>query len=542
MQLRWIQQINPETKKQVKDLALQTLQSSDSRAGQSAGQFVASIAAIEIPRQEWPELMPSLVDNVSKGNDALKQASLVTIGFICESEDSQLRDALGSLSNSILTAVVQGARKEEENVDVRAAGISALSDCLEFVRSNFENEGERNYIMQVVCEATQAVDPRIKAGSFGCLNRIVGLYYDKMKFYMEQALYGLTIIGMRDDEEDVSKLAVEFWCTVCEEEISIEDDNLGADGPGEMRPNFHFTRAAAGEAVPTLLSLLTKQDEDAVDDEYNISRAAYMCLTLYATALGNEIMPFTNAFVETNIRDSDWRKRDAAVSTFGAIMEGPEERFLDPLVKSALPTLLETMNDEHFQVRDSTAYTLGRICELVPRAIDEQAQLPALIEVLFTGLTNHPKMAGSCCWALMNISDNFAGEPGCEHNALSPHFQASISALVSVTEKTDAPSQLRIAAYEVLNNFVTNSAADVLPIIAKLSDVILQRLSGTLSLQDQIVSIDDKLILQEIQTSLTSCLLVRHLQASECSLTQSSRSSSVSKARFDRRPTASWRP
>jgi importin subunit beta-1 len=30
---------------------------------------------------------------------------------------------------------------------------------------------------------------------------------------------------MKSDEEDVAKLAIEFWCTVCEEEISIEDDN-----------------------------------------------------------------------------------------------------------------------------------------------------------------------------------------------------------------------------------------------------------------------------------------------------------------------------
>ena len=212
-------------KKNVKELALQTLKSPDARAGQSAGQFIASIAAIEIPRNEWPELMPTLVDNVGNGGDHLKQASLVTIGFVCDTDDIFLRDALSALSNSILTAVVQGARKEEANLEVRNTAITALSDCLEFVRTNFDNEGERNYIMQVVCEATQSGDNRIEAGAFGCLNRIMGLYYDKMKFYMEKALYGLTIIGMRNEEEDVSKLAVEFWCTVCEEEIAIEDDN-----------------------------------------------------------------------------------------------------------------------------------------------------------------------------------------------------------------------------------------------------------------------------------------------------------------------------
>lgn len=169
--------------------------------------------------------MPVLVQNVGQGSDTLKQASLTTIGFVCESEDPDLREALISQSNAILTAVVQGARKEETNNDVRSAALAALGDAIEFIRTNFENEGERNYIMQVVCESTQSPDVRIQAGAFGCLNRIVGIYYDKMRFYMEKALFGLSIVGMKSAEEDVAKLAIEFWCTICEEEISIEDDN-----------------------------------------------------------------------------------------------------------------------------------------------------------------------------------------------------------------------------------------------------------------------------------------------------------------------------
>ena len=74
--------------------------------------------------------------------------------------------------------------------------------------------------------------------------------------------------------------------------------------------------------------------------------------------------------------------------------------------------------------------------------------------------------------------------------------------------RTDANSQLRVAAYEVLNTFVQNAAGDCLPIVAKLSDVILQRAEGTLPMQQQIVSVEDRMTLEEIQTSLTSCLLV----------------------------------
>lgn len=225
VQGRWIQQVAPPIKAQVKDMALKTLASKDGRAAQSSAQFIVSVAAIELPRNEWPELMNTLVQNIATGSDQLKQASLIAIGFICESQDPELRESLAAQSNAILTAVVQGARREEPNMDVRNAAMTALGDSIDFVRTNMENEGERNYIMQVVCEATQADDLRVQAGAFGCLNRIMGSYYEKMRFYMEKALFGLSIMGMKSEEEDVAKLAVEFWCTVCEEEIAIEDDN-----------------------------------------------------------------------------------------------------------------------------------------------------------------------------------------------------------------------------------------------------------------------------------------------------------------------------
>lgn len=517
VQDRWLTQVDPNIKTQVKALALKTLSSNDSRAGHASAQFIASIAAIEIPRNMWPELMQTLVNNVGEGADHQKQASLTTIGFICDTDEAELRDSLAQHSNAILTAVVQGARKEETNDDVRNAAISALSDSLEFVRTNFENEGERNYIMQVICEATQATDNRIQQGAYGCLNRIMGLYYDKMRFYMEKALFGLTIQGMKSEEEDVAKLAVEFWCTVCEEEISIEDDNTQAQAEGstELREYFNFARVATQEVVPVLLELLAKQDEDAADDEYNISRAAYQCLQLWAQTVGSAVVPPVLAFVEKNLRSEDWHFRDAAVSAFGAIMEGPEEKILDPLVKQALPVLIGMMDDQVIQVKDSAAYALGRICEASSESIDAQNHLSPLISALFTGLSSHPKMASSCCWALMNLADRFAGDPGCNENPLSAHFQASVTHLLQVTERHDADNQLRTAAYEVLNAFVTNAANDSVGFVATLSNVILERLEKTIQLQQQVVSVEDKLTLEEMQTSLTSVVMaiVQRLEA-----------------------------
>ncbi|KAK0656491.1 armadillo-type protein [Cercophora newfieldiana] len=506
LQAKWLQQTDQDTKTRVKQLALETLSSNNAQAGQATAQVIASIAGIELPRNQWPDLMNVLVRNVSEGTQHQKQASLTAIGFICESPDQELRASLVSHSNAILTAVVQGARKEETSTEVRLAAITALGDSLEFVGNNFKHEGERNYIMQVICEATQADDSHIQQGAFGCLNRIMALYYENMRFYMEKALFGLTILGMKSSDEDVAKLAVEFWSTVCEEEIGIEDDNAQVESSEQMRPFYNFSRVATNEVVPVLLNLLTKQDEDAADDEYNISRAAYQCLQLYAQAVGAAIIPPVIQFVEANLRNEDWHARDAAVSAFGAIMDGPDEKVLDPIVKSGMQPLISMMEDPSLHVRDSTAYALGRITEACSEAIDPAQHLDPLIRSLFAGLMSNPKMAASCCWALMNLAERFAGDPTAAENPLTPHFNQSVTNLLQVTGTLDGEAVVRTAAYEVLNVFVQSSASESLAAVASLSGVIIQRLEETLPMQSQVVSVEDRITLEDMQTSLCTVL------------------------------------
>lgn len=69
--------------------------------------------------------------------------------------------------------------------------MQALLNSLDFIRGNFEREEERNYVMQIVCEGTQSTNPDVQVISFECLVKIMSTYYDKMRFYMEKALYGV---------------------------------------------------------------------------------------------------------------------------------------------------------------------------------------------------------------------------------------------------------------------------------------------------------------------------------------------------------------
>ena len=87
-------------------------------------------------------------------------------------------------------------RKEEADPDTRLAGTQALYNALAFVKKNFDNETERNYIMQTVCEGTQCDKQEVKVIAYECIVQIAELYYDKLPQYMP-ALYQLTLAAIQ---------------------------------------------------------------------------------------------------------------------------------------------------------------------------------------------------------------------------------------------------------------------------------------------------------------------------------------------------------
>ncbi|KAJ8657351.1 hypothetical protein O0I10_006904 [Lichtheimia ornata] len=504
---RWLS-VDENTRSQVKQGALMTLASPSKRVGNSAGQVVAAIAEIELPLGQWPDLIQVVLQNVTGSDNAtLKVTTLQAIGYVCEATDPVV---LQSQSNEILTAVVQGARKEEQDAEVRLAALHALNNSLEFVKDNFEREGERNFIMQVVCEATQSDSPEVQVAAFECLVRIMQLYYDKMQLYMEKALFGLTIAGMNHPDEKVALQAIEFWSTVCDEEVERKEEAFEAAEAGENpeHPLYNFADLALGDILPVLLWLLTKQEEDEDEDEWNVSMAAATCLSLFAQCVRNAIISPTVPFVESNIQNTDWRYREAAVMAFGSIMDGPDDSVLRPLVDQALPTLINMMTDPVVNVKDTVAWTLGRVCELLINCIKPEIHLRDMISALVLGLQDNPRIVGNCCWSLMNLAEQLGPMLGEEmpSSTLSMYFEGIVTALLQFTERADNEANCRTSAYEAISSLVMFSANDCIPMVQKIVLTILERLDASIAMENQIVGADDRADHSELQSSLLGVL------------------------------------
>lgn len=264
---------------------------------------------------------------------------------------------------------------------------------------------------------------------------------------------------MKHPEERVALQAIEFWSTVCEEEVDLAIEAqevrfflpLSSQGFWYMLNFFqaaeygeqpeteskYFAKIALPEIVPVLLLLLTKQVEDADEDEWNVSMGAATCLSLLAAAVQDAIVPNVIPFIEAHIKSEDWHNREAAIMTFGSILEGPDPNVLTPLVNQALPLLIGMMNDTNLHVKDTTAWTLGRICDLLIGTIKPDVHLHALISALVTGLQDNPRIAANCCWALMNLADQLGVyyEDDSEAVQTGPYYDGVVQEMLRVTER-----------------------------------------------------------------------------------------------------------
>jgi len=341
------------------------------------------------------------------------------------------------------------------------------------------------------------------------------------------ALYQLSLQaiekGTADPSEDeVGQQAVELWSTICDEELELMEEAAEA-AQAQQQPSrtcHNFVRGALPYLVPLLLNALFKKtDEDDDDtDAWNLSMASATCLARVAQTVNDEVVRHVMPFIEKHITSAEWRQREAATLAFGSILEGPSHDILLPYLPQALDVMIKLMKDPSVQVKDTAAWTIGRICEHHIRSVSAEqwqkmthalvpGETPDKEGVLLAGLKDDPRVANNVCWAFHNLAEHCEDTRNEQTNVLSSLFVDLARALLACTERADAGEHnLRSSAYEALNNTLVNAAEDTKVHIEHLLPVICQRLEASFSMQ--IVSNDDREAQNELQGLLCGSLQV----------------------------------
>ncbi|KAL3122426.1 hypothetical protein niasHT_001461 [Heterodera trifolii] len=483
-----------------------------------AAQCLAAIACVELPSNQWPDLLDRLVANVTTDgadNALLRESSLEALGYICQDVPELQR------AGPILTAIVHGMRDEETSNYVRLAATTALLNSLEFAKHNFENEAERNIIMQVTCNATQSTDRNVRVVALQCLVRIMSLYYRHMEPYMGRALFQITLQAMKDAEDDVALQGIEFWSNVCDEELNLaaEVEEAEEQGTTPEHVSRHYALGALQYILPTLTEKLAKQESESESEDWNPAKSAGVCVMLLAQCCGDSIIDPILPFIQQHFTNPDWHYREAAIMAFGSILEGPSKQKLLTLVEQAIQPLIVTLSDSHPAVKDTAAWAIGRVCDTCEALVTREQTLSTLLPALFTALQDQPRVATNVCWAISSLvkaayqvavdsgvaSVDEKGTP--QTFILSTVYPNMVQELIKTSDRTDSnANNLRISAYEALMELIKNSPADCYPVVQQTTMVILGKLESLLSIEDALVSSNERSQLRDLQSQLCATL------------------------------------
>ena len=298
-----------------------------------------------------------------------------------------------------------------------------------------------------------------------------------------------------------------------------EAEEARAAGREPERKSHNFIAQGLAHLVPLLLEAMCKQEEDTDDETWNMAMAASTSLAKIAATAGDAIVPFVMPFLDKHINSADWHRREASLQAFGSILEGPSPGALASYMSQVIDVVIQKMSDPSVAVKDTAAWTIGRICEFhTPSILPQHWQLlmrPPPPDnpgaegegVLLAGLKDDPRVAANVCWALHNLAEQLEDSRNNDTNPLSPLFITIARALLQASERGDASeNNLRCSAYEALNTTLQNAAADTKSNVEQLLPVILKRLQDTFAMQ--IVSNDDREQQNELQGLLCGTLQV----------------------------------
>ncbi|XP_078489459.1 importin subunit beta-1-like [Ciona intestinalis] len=510
-QQRWLS-LEESARSNIKNLVIQALGTEVTRPS-SAAQVIAGISCAEIPLGQWQELISHLVISVTNNESSaqLREAALETIGYMCSDMDPE---HLMGHSNDILTAIVQGMRKDETNDNVKLAATNAMLNTLEFTKENFDHQNERNFIMQVICEATQVEYTKIKVVALQCMVKIMSLYYKYMEAYMGPALFAITVEAMKSTDDDVVLQGIEFWSNVCEEEMDLAIELTEACEAGRPPENISkfYAKGALQYLIPILVELLAKQEELDDEDDWNPSKAAGVCLMLLATLCEDDVLPLVVPFISSKIQDPNWRMRDAAVMAFGSILEGPSTDKVKSIALDGMATFINLLSDESVVVRDTTAWAIGRICELIPEAALKEEYLMPLLSAMVESLNSEPRVAANICWAFSSLAESAyeaaeITDEDPETYSMSGVYDKILAKLLQTTDRSDGhQNNLRNAAYEAIMEMIKNSPKDCYEVVLQTTTVIMQRIALPTYGGTHIQSTSDRSHYNDLQSLLCATL------------------------------------
>jgi len=164
-------------------------------------------------------------------------------------------------------------------------------------------------------------------------------------------------MGSKDDE--IVLQGIEIWSSICDQE------NSRIKFPTNEKRSMDIIK----NCYPSLLQLLFKcmcNNTERTGKDWSIPTASDCCLSLVANVIGDFVVPPVLAFITANINSPNSSLRDAALLSFGSIMQGPNKQYLINIYTKSFEGVIKMLSDQSPQVRESTLFSFEKAVDGIP--------------------------------------------------------------------------------------------------------------------------------------------------------------------------------
>ncbi|XBI95191.1 hypothetical protein VPH35_031704 [Triticum aestivum] len=562
--IKWLS-LDPSIRSEIKHKLLMTLEF-DSRQSHSRhpsskviAKVIARVACMEIPRNQWLDLVGKLVDNMASSSSSLKQATLEVLQYIFEAKIPKV--VKGDQVDVVMGSVISALNNQMLDSQVHLTALKALLNILEFTK--FEDHAWRNSIV-AVCEVAGRINSgaEIKEAAFECLVAIARTCHTILEPYKE-IMMSLTSQALEGDVESLKFQCIKLWITVFQEEIDWEEEGEEEEEEEEEKEKEDDDEEEASSFigplcsfVPLLLQTYLKEEQghlkqediwkqgdegdgdismtgeqeeegdenveqegvnledileqDEEEDE-TLQGISMTCLGLAARIMKGGVVPLVMHFVQENLNGPH---KIAALSPLGFILEGPSVKQLAPLVH----LLLVLMDHPEEGVRGRAAWTLGRLFKLVGahRIVrNEVVVLDRIMKLLIERSKDVPEVSVEVHGALYFLARGYGEDAksrsksnSCE---LSPFVKPLIDALLCASDLArETPFCLLPSPYKALSEIVRVSDTGDLQVrqaVIGLMSHIMRRFNIVLNGHGAVSSVQRKNQLEVLLCGLVEVLI-----------------------------------
>ncbi|EGV64943.1 hypothetical protein CANTEDRAFT_103297 [Yamadazyma tenuis ATCC 10573] len=347
----------------------------------SSARVVAAIAEMDLDEKKWPELLPTLIENVQSEDVQTKEMAVFTLYTILETQSSSLLDLTSDFLNlfsSLLTDVT--SRSVRVNAVLAFDTLAAFLENLPSIDAQTANKFKSciPLMVNVLREVIQADEIEMAKDIFNVFNSLIFVENKLMGNHLIDLikLSGELAINIELDEE-IRVFALQFLISsVNMRKSKVLSSNVGPD-------MTLIGLKVASEEIDIEEELENEEDENENEENAPPTLGLRLLAMLSAELPPSHVITPIFENIPAMLSSSDQFQRRAAILSLGVASAGSPD-YIAGQINKVVPALVSGLKDPEVVVRIAALKALAELTSELQDTITafHEQFLPLLIDII----------------------------------------------------------------------------------------------------------------------------------------------------------------